>query len=171
MTDGQLDAGVGLRAAMRLTAASVAVITSRLEDLWVGATSTSVVSVSISPASVLVCLNRQAQTRAGIVSTGRFNVNLLHARQSDQARIFGSPEYQSERFRCGHWESDAHGLPALASAQALLHCSLAEMHEVGTHTVLVGAVEHTMSSGEYAPLLYGNGGYFTLLPKVSCQPA
>ena len=58
------------RLAMRRTAAGVAVVTTRRNDVPAGVTVSSFMSLSFAPPSVLVCLNGESRTLDAIRESG-----------------------------------------------------------------------------------------------------
>ena len=76
------------RAAMRQLAATVCVVTAGTGDGRRGLTATAVCSLSITPPSMLVCVNRQGAAHRAITENGCFCVNILGADQLDVAHRF-----------------------------------------------------------------------------------
>lgn len=107
-----------------------------------GFTATAVASVSDDPPMVLVCLNRKSSQNAAFKENGRFAVNLVPAGGREIADVFAGRTGLSgeERFRHGAWTAIATGAPVLVGSVMSLDCRLAEVHEMGTHTVFFGTV-------------------------------
>ena len=67
-----------------------------------------------------------------------------------------------ERFASPLWEKFATGAPALRDALVCFDCRLAQVLEVGTHSVLFGAVQDIRVSSRPSALLYVYRSYRTL---------
>ena len=155
---------VRFRAIMRNPVSSVAIIATGECGSRAGCTVTAVCSLSDSPPSLLVCLNRQSAARQAIVENQRFTVSYLDESQQEDADLLagrlgiqGDGKFSSER-----WQAGPDGLPCLKGAVAVLVCDLANMTEFGSHSILYGAVREAMSQDRSRPLLYGRGRYIAL---------
>lgn len=148
------------RTAMRKIASSVAVITSHARTGPVGITATSAVSVSMSPPSILICVNKATRLHDAVLKTQRFRVNYLADDQADVARAFGGM-FEGDRFSCGQWLSDTHHGPHLDDSLCSFACALSETTSFGTHSVFIGIVS-SASAGRQNPLMYCNGNFLNL---------
>lgn len=131
------------REAMSRLVAAVHVITTRSDDGRAGFTATAVVSVSDSPPTLLVCLNRRVRSAPAFRKSGIFVVNMLNGDQQKVADSFGGRLDLSgeRRFSVGHWHEGRLGAPCLTNALASFECTLMEARTIATHDVLVGRVE------------------------------
>jgi flavin reductase (NADH) len=154
-----------LRAGMRRLAASVCVITAVDSSGQRHAmTATAVTSVSDSPASLLVCVNRQAGLYDTLTQGNRFAVNVLSGHQSDISVLCAGSETGDARFTRGNW-GDSNGLPYLRDAQAVFFCNTARQLTHGTHLVVIGDIDKVLiTEGNVDPLLYADGNYRHLAP-------
>jgi flavin reductase len=148
----------GLRLAMRRLTSAVSVITTELDGCRYGMTATSVTSVSMTPPSLLVCINRLARLHDPLIRRGAFCVNILHAHDGEIAEAFGGARMDADRFACGAWD-DSHGLPHLVSAQANVFCELDAISSYGTHSIMIGKVGDVVVRGNVSPLIYEDGKY------------
>jgi flavin reductase (NADH) len=152
------------RALMRGFPTGVAVITA-LDRSGAphGMTCTSLASVSIAPPVLLVCLNVRSGTLAACTGSGRFAVNLLHARARYAAEVFSSAG--TDRFDSARWRpSDVLGVPWLTEdAFALAECVVADTVPVGDHVIVLGRVVNIAGSAN-TPLMYGLGQFATWQP-------
>ncbi|WP_240519344.1 flavin reductase family protein [Amycolatopsis antarctica] len=131
-----------------------------------GLTCTSLASVTLSPPTLLVCLNTGSGTLAALRQSGGFAVNLLHERGRRAAETFASRA--ADRFDRVRWcRSGTVGQPWLTDdAFALAECEVADTVAVGDHVVVFGrvvGVEHVPE----VPLLYGMrtfSSWFAALP-------
>lgn len=152
------DLGGNFRKAMRRLTSAVSVISTMHDGIRHGITVTSVTSVSMTPPSLLFCVNRASRLHDPVIRSGRFCVNILHAHQIDIADAFSGTR-GADRFLCGEWTSDDNEVPFLIPAQANIFCETDAMSSYGTHSIVIGKVHHVAVLGQVAPLLYQNGQY------------
>ena len=131
------------REAMSRLVAAVHVVTTQGESGRAGFTATAVVSVSDSPPTLLVCLNRRVHSAPAFRKSGIFVVNMLNGDQQKIADSFGGRlDLAGEhRFTVGHWHEGRLGAPCLTNALASFECTLVETRTIATHDVMVGRVE------------------------------
>jgi flavin reductase (DIM6/NTAB) family NADH-FMN oxidoreductase RutF len=160
---GEAD-GQNFRQAMRELASGVTVITCGEGEARNGCTATSVVSLSLSPPTLLVCLNLQTTTLASIRRAGSFCVNLLAAEHKDIAERFaGVGGFQGPgRFRVGDWAPLITGAPVLVDGLAAFDCRVEEILERHTHAILIGAVEAVRVPGAEKSLIHWRSRFETL---------
>lgn len=151
-----------LRAALRRVASSVAIVAAHGRSHPVGMTVTALSVVSLSPPSLLVCVNRSCQLHATILERRTFRISYLSHQQSEIASVFGGGKLQLERFSIGTWDLSATAGPALRDSLASFGCSLSGQLEYGTHTIFIGAVQDVQFT-EDQPLVYRDGGYRRLM--------
>ncbi|KZL21292.1 NADH:FAD oxidoreductase [Pseudovibrio axinellae] len=144
--------------------ASVHLLTSTGAAGRVGATVSSVCSVSDNPPTLLVCLNRTAKVNQIVKTNGVFSINTLIHDHTELSNVFaGQGELpMDERFAKGNWISLATGSPILNSARVSFDCQIKEVSEVGTHSVIFGEVV-AARLGEVAPaLIYLDRNYHSV---------
>lgn len=129
-----------------------------------GLTCTSVCSVSLSPPTLLVCLDNRSGTLRDLTVSGVFAVNLLHADGRSAAEVFAAA--CPDRFDRVAWECGAlRFLPRLTEdAHAVAECRVSQAVPVGDHTIVVGAVEEVTRMVGNDPLIYGQRRYGTWSP-------
>jgi flavin reductase (DIM6/NTAB) family NADH-FMN oxidoreductase RutF/nitroreductase len=158
------------RAAMRRLAATVCIVTIADKEGWNGMTATSITSVSMDPASVLVCVNSTASLHEPMRSGTRYCINVLRSSQVPQAGAFSSKKLKgAERFAPGAWEENAAGLPFLSDAQANLFCTIDQIVPYGTHTIFIGRVDEVRVAEDVAPLIYQDG-QFAVTARIPDYP-
>ncbi|MEE4454961.1 flavin reductase [Novosphingobium resinovorum] len=152
------------RSAMARLGAAVNVITTNGADGRFGMTASAVCSVSDDPATLLLCVNRNARMNGILKANGRFAVNVLSARQEEFSRCFAdSTLSMDERFgRCGPWHNMTGELPGLTGALAVFACTVASVTEVGTHSLFIGSVEQLLLGEEDEGLVYFGRRYHAL---------
>ncbi|MGK5496586.1 flavin reductase family protein [Streptomyces sp. URMC 125] len=135
----------------------VIITTADTDGIPYGLTCSSLSSVTLRPPTLQVCLTSSSRVLAVIRSTGRFAVNLLHARAREAASVFASPV---DRFAAVPWRPSPHlELPWLhRDAFAVAECLVARALEVGDHTMLFGEVT-AVDHDDDVPLLYGRRQY------------
>ena len=131
------------REAMSRLGAAVHVITTAGPAGKAGTTATAVCSVTDAPPTLLVCLNRRSQTNPVVLQNGVFCINTLGRSGAAMADLFaGRTGVQgADRFATGEWSVLATGSPVLTTAAVAFDCRIIEVHAVGSHNVLFGAVE------------------------------
>ncbi|MFB9948677.1 flavin reductase family protein [Rhizobium puerariae] len=154
---------VRFRAIMRNPVSSVAIVATGECGNRAGCTVTAVCSLSDSPPSLLVCLNRQSTARQAVIDNRRFTVNYLdESQQGDADLLAGRLGMQGEgKFSPERWETGPNGLPCLRGALAVLVCELADVTEFGSHSIFYGEIREAMVHDQARPLLYGQGRYLT----------
>jgi flavin reductase len=149
------------REAMSRLGAAVHVITTDGPFGKTGFTATAVVSVTDQPATVLVCLNRGAQSHPILRGNGVFCVNTLRAGDENIADTFAgrTKMERDRRFDVGQWQTLVTGSPALMSAVVALDCRVSEIKSVASHDIYFGIVEAIHSGPPGAALVYHDRAY------------
>jgi flavin reductase len=149
--------------AMRKLGSGAVLITTRCEARRFGMTATSLTSLSLSPPSLLICVNERASIHAPIAESGRFCINLLNRHQANLAQRFSIKPDGEARFEQGSWSEDEEGLPILNGCVANVACAAAQITSHGTHSIIIGNVLRVSGVQDGDPLLYLNGtfGRFT----------
>jgi len=153
------EVGPEFQSAMRGVGASVAVVTASHDGTRSGLTATAILSLSMSPPSVIVCVNRTSSFYSNVKRLSRFGINFLSDAQEEVARKFSSGVHQDERFAAGRWTIWPDGTPRLEGAAAALLCSADREMDYGTHAVVIGLVDDVIASSGAMPLIYQNGRY------------
>lgn len=151
-----------MREAMAECAGGVCVVTvgSGLERH--GLTVSSMTSVSLSPPTLLFCLNRQSSAWPLLERTRCFAVNVLAVHHSGVAdRFAGRLDRRSgDRFEGAEWRTLKTGAPVLGDAVAVFDCMVEQIIERYSHFVVFGRVcASQASSNQSGPLLYWRRNY------------
>ena len=152
------------RNAMRRLTGGVSVITAgRGKDIS-GMTVTSVTSLSVEPAALIVSVNRAASSWPRIRRHGFFGVNILNADQLDIAERFTGKDglKGAERFAGADWFTRASGVPLLSGALAAIDCEVEEVVERHSHAIVIGRVLDLEVSPRSAALAYWHGQYLAI---------
>jgi|SRR5579871_1741365 flavin reductase (DIM6/NTAB) family NADH-FMN oxidoreductase RutF len=149
------------REAMSRLGAAVHVVTTAGTGGKTGFTATAVCSVSDSPATLLVCLNRRSKSAPALLQNGVFCVNALPASEEKLADLFAgrSGVQLHERFAVGEWTTLKTGAPVLASAVVAFDCRTLEVKAVASHNVIFGAVEAVRLGAPGPALVYHERAY------------
>jgi len=131
------------REAMAHLSAAVSVITSYGPAGRCGITATAVCSVTDTPPTLLVCVNRNSALNAVIKANGRLCVNVLASEHEDVARHFAgiTQVTMEQRFGLHGWQLQDAAQPRLSDALASLEGRVTQVQEVGTHSVLLVELE------------------------------
>lgn len=147
------------RSAMRRYAASVTIVTAADASRRHGMTMTAVSSLSMSPPSMIICVN-QSTLLNDILHSGReFCVNVLRHDQADLCSAFSGGVPAQERFTDKYWRNCHDGLPYLRDAQSVIVCRKAAAIPYATHTIFVGTVVDVFLEDDVKPLLYRNATF------------
>ncbi|MFK4771637.1 flavin reductase family protein [Rhizobium sp. ZW T2_16] len=149
------------RAAMRIVATPVTVITTGAGDARHGMTASAVCSLSDQPPMIIACVNSKSAVLPYIRANGCFTANFLAEAQSALAERFAGMTkiYGPERFELGTWGTLATGAPVLHDALAAFDCRLECEYDSPTHAVLVGRVEAIMHEPASRSLVYAGGRF------------
>ncbi|NTF33640.1 flavin reductase [Rhizobium skierniewicense] len=153
------DLSLGFRNAMSRLAGAVNIVTTDGPAGKAGFAATAVCSVSDSPPTLLVCLNRNSSAYKFVVENGVVCVNTLAADQEQLSSLFGGKTPIEERFAAGEWNKLETGSPVLTGALCSFDCQIRTIHDGGTHDILICDVRDTVvNTGEEA-LIYFKRAY------------
>lgn len=146
--------------AMRSLCSGVCIVTSAFSGERYGITATAVCSISASPPTLLVSINRENALADIIRKSNSFAVNVLGEDQAELAKDFSIRLKGELRFSTATWENGFDNAPILPSSAAIFECSVIQQHAINSHLVFYGLVEN-VNSNENKPisLIYGNGEY------------
>jgi flavin reductase (NADH) len=147
------------RQAMAHLPAGVNIITTQGTAGRCGITASAVCSVTDSPPTILVCVNRGSASNTIFQRNGRLCVNVLSSEQEELAKHFAGMTKvpMEERFEWDIWEDDCDAdQPALREAIVKLQGSISECKEVGSHSVVFVTLDRIAVSAEGGGLVYFN---------------
>ena len=153
------------RLAMREFASGVAIVTCANGSERAGCTATALASLSLSPPSLVVCLERSSSTLSALKQAGAFAVNILAAQHRALASRFAGGKSGIEgdaRFDEGDWSSFMTGAPALVDALAALDCRVEDIVERHTHAIVIGDVRAVRVGVGESGLLHWRSRFETL---------
>ncbi|MBB4198090.1 hypothetical protein CCR94_20590 [Rhodoblastus sphagnicola] len=149
------------RDAMSALASPVHIIATDGKAGPAGLTVTALASVTDSPATLLVCVNRETASAPRFIDNGFFTVNSLAAQDRELSDIFAgrTDEHFEKKFTHGLWKRSVNGQPALLSALACFECKLTEVKDVGTHHIFFGEVLAVARPAAGPSLIYHHRAY------------
>ena len=128
---------------------AVTVITTDGPAGAAGFTASAVCSVTDSPPTVLVCMNRSSYAHRFFEGNGVLCVNVLSGTQQDLSALFANREVpMDERFARSPWQALATGAPALDGALVQLDGAIVATHAVGTHSVFIVELRQILQHAE-----------------------
>ena len=148
------------RNAMAQLGSAVSVITTDGPAGKFGFTASAVCSVTDSPPTLLVCMNRNSFANEHFKQNGTLCVNVLSSDHQDLSGVFANASLRSEeRFGYDNWQVLASGAPVLSSSVASFDCVIDTCHEVGSHSVFYCQVQAVRISEAPRGLVYFNRRY------------
>lgn len=139
---------------MARVASSVSIVTTRYDGAPVGVTVSSLVSLSLEPPLVLICLGTQMFMPVAIQEHGGFAVNILSTAQRELAlRFAGMLPDSTNRFAGVETRAAASGSPIILGCLAWLDCDVWNTYDGGDHVIIVGDIQAAAVQPERQPLL------------------
>ena len=175
MSDEPNQIGNAFRLAMRRTGQTVTVIACRdpkTGDRY-GLTASSVTSLSMTPPSILACINGDASIQPYLEPGLMISINVLGADQAQISHAFATEPEPADRFRHGSWD-DAPVTPELEEGktetptpflQDCASCILARVVKTiphSSHVIVIAEVQSAVTDPLRQPLIYHDGGYAQL---------
>ncbi|RMX04937.1 pyrimidine utilization flavin reductase protein F [Corticibacter populi] len=124
------------RNAMARLGAAVNIITTDGPGGRAGFTASAVSSVTDTPPTLLVCLNRSASVYPAFRDNQALCVNTLGPGHQHLSNLFGGKTPMAQRFAACDWKTAASGAPILAQAAVSFDCRVTSRTCIGTHEVL-----------------------------------
>lgn len=155
------------REGMSRLGAAVSLITTDGPEGRHGMTASAVCSITDTPPTLLVCINRTNRSHDLFNGNGTMCVNVLGGGHQDIANAFAG-RGDIERFTIGDWTTLSTGAPVLDGALASFDCRIAERVSIGTHSVFYARVE-AVRLGEAPPeaLIWFGRAYHMLPAETS----
>ncbi|MEU6114941.1 flavin reductase [Streptomyces sp. NPDC047117] len=135
-------AAADFREAMARLPAAVSVLTTDGPAGRCGLTVSAVCSVTDSPPTLLVCINRRSAQHEVFRTNGRLCLNVLDGGHEELARHFSGATgtTMAERFAWDLWEA-AEPVPVLRDAVVAAVGTIREVTPMGSHSVLFMGIE------------------------------
>ena len=144
------------RSAMAHLPAAVNIVTTDGPHGRVGITVSAVCSVSDSPPTVLVCVNRSSATHDIFKSNGEICINVLSGEHEELARHFSGATKvpMAERFGWDIWEENRASVPVLRDALVKIVGRISDHSVQGSHSVIFVQVDRIEVQQESDSLVY-----------------
>lgn len=150
---------IDFRNAMSLLTSAVNVITTVGTSGRHGFTASAVCSVTDSPATLLVCMNKASRSYTYFIENKILTVNVLAAHHQSISKVFSSKMSSEERFDHGVWTSLETGAPVLKDALVSFDCKIDQIQEVGTHAIFICSIVAIQQNQKKQSLVYFNRDY------------
>jgi flavin reductase (DIM6/NTAB) family NADH-FMN oxidoreductase RutF len=152
------------RDALSRVASSVSIVSTDGAHGIAGFTCSAVCSVTDEPPTIMVCVNRKSAANPIIKANGVLCVSSLGAEQVELSQMFAGVGRvpMKERFTGSYWGVLATGAPYCKTSRVALDCRVADIREVGTHSVIFAEVLSAVHAGDGEPLIYHSRNYATL---------
>jgi flavin reductase len=149
------------REGMARVAAAVHIVTAIDGGAVAGVTATAVCSVSDTPPTLLVCLNRKGRLHAMLQRGSAIAVNTLKAGQEQLAGLFAGQGAvpMDERFNCGIWQQRPNEAPTLLDCVVNFRCRVEDITQAGSHSIVICRVVDVQTGKAPEGLVYGARRY------------
>jgi flavin reductase (DIM6/NTAB) family NADH-FMN oxidoreductase RutF len=147
------------RGLMSRWATGVSVVTARHEGSDAGLTVNSLVSVTLAPPTVLVCLTTDADTLPVAEASRYFGASFLGADQRELSDRFARTIPRAEKFAGVALHRGPGGSALLDGNIGAVECRLVGRSLVHDHVLLTGEVVYTEPGRDAPPLLFYRSGY------------
>ena len=153
---------LGFRNAMARLGAAVNVVTTDGPGGRTGFTATAVCSVSDTPPSLLVCINRNSSAYEPVLANRVLCVNVTGHTHEPVCQLFAGKTPADQRFALGSWTSLETGAPVLDDALEAFDCRVSTIHSSGTHDLLICHVIAIKHRTDGRGLVYFDRAYRTI---------
>lgn len=150
------------RNAMARLGAAVNIVTTDGPGGLAGFAATAVCSVTDSPPTLLVCLNRGSSAYPAVDANRVLCVNTLERGHEDLSRLFGGKTPVKERFEGASWSLLETGAPALNDALISFDCRVKTISDGGTHDILICEVVAIRENEGGQALIYFDRQYHAI---------
>ncbi|KAF0173254.1 MAG: flavin reductase domain-containing FMN-binding protein [Rhodobacteraceae bacterium] len=152
------------RDAMRAFVGNCSLITTGNGEAATGLIVTSAISLSAEPPLLLACVNRSSSSWPVLKETGSFGWSSLgaaHQPVAERFSGFGGIKGPA-RYEGAEWETAVTGAKLLVGAPTAFDCTVEEMIDRATHSILIGRVQAIRTTPDAGALIYWNGAYRSL---------
>jgi len=152
------------RDAMRAFVGNCSLITVGAGDTASGLVVTSAISLSAEPPLLLACVNLTSSSLPLLRQYGCFGWSSLGAAHQPVAERFSGfgGVRGAARYDGADWQTAVTGARLLQGAPTAFDCTVEEMIDRATHTILIGRVQAIRTTPGAGALIYWNGGYRSL---------
>ena len=107
--------------AMRKMTSTVTVIASREGDTQYAMTAASVVSLTLEPPSMLICINKNASIHSILSEKAKLSINILSTDQKEFSELCSNKSRENDRFKGDDW-SYQDDIPYATNSVSYLFC-------------------------------------------------
>lgn len=152
------------RDAMRGLTGHCSLITVGSGEAATGLVVTSAISLSAEPPFLLACVNRASSSWPVLKEVGHFGWSALGAAHQGVAERFSGRGgvKGAARYEGAEWERAETGAQLLVGAPLALDCTVEEMIDRATHSIVIGRVRAIRSRAGAGALLYRDGEYLAM---------
>ena len=156
------------RTAMAHLPAAVSIITTDGPHGRLGITVSAVCSVTDSPPTILVCVNKNSAAHDVFKNNGKVGINVLAGEQEELARHFSGATQvpMDQRFAWDIWERNT-DVPVLADAHVKCIGTIEAITEQGSHSVLFIRLDRVEVNNDNNGLVYFNRAFHTIGAPVA----
>ncbi|MEM5471031.1 flavin reductase family protein [Hoeflea sp. AS60] len=157
----RLPSAAEFRDAMRNFVGNVSVLTAGKDDDRSGLVVTSAISLSADPPLLLACVNRASSTWPLIKRYGCFGWSALgagHQAIAERFTGFGGAK-GADRYAGASWVTAKTGAPLLEDAAVGIDCTVEEMIDRATHSIIIGRVQDIRIRSGQGAMIYWNGAF------------
>ncbi|ANS41025.1 4-hydroxyphenylacetate 3-monooxygenase, reductase component [Serratia inhibens] len=157
------------RDAMASLSAAVNIVTTDGPAGRCGITATAVCSVTDTPPTLLVCINRNSAMNPVFQENQQLCVNVLNHEQELMARHFAGMTDVSmeERFRLEEWQSGPLGQPVLRNTLASLEGEIVQIQSIGTHQVYLVQIRQIQVNAAGNGLIYFKRNFHPVMHEMT----
>jgi flavin reductase (DIM6/NTAB) family NADH-FMN oxidoreductase RutF len=135
----------------------VTVVTALDDTVPRGLAVNAFASISLDPATVMVCVQRTSSTHDCLFRAQHLAINILSTEQLDVVNRFAAKS--DDKFAGLDWQPGPYGSPLLERSSAHMEVEIRERLQASTHTVFICRVVHA-SVSERTPMVYSAGRFF-----------
>ncbi|WP_375423731.1 flavin reductase family protein [uncultured Friedmanniella sp.] len=150
-----------LRAACGRFATGVVIVAATTPDGPAGMAVNSFSSISLDPPLLGFGAARTSTTWPRLRGVGGFAVSVLAAAHGPLCRRFAQPG--TDRFSGREWTLSPAGHPVLPDGLGWFDCTIADLHPVGDHELVIAAVTAWSASQGGTPLVFHGGTFLDLV--------
>lgn len=154
---------------MRLVPGAVAIVATATDGQRTGLVATAWNSLTADPPTLLVCINRNASAHDMIKHAGAFSINLMPTQALETVAIFSAQRglNGSDRFFPDEWIDGPLGQPMFQHSIASFECTLEQMYDHGSHSILIGKVGEMQRPSLSTALLYLDGQFASAVQLIT----
>ncbi|GAB3785301.1 flavin reductase family protein [Nocardioides ungokensis] len=135
----------------------VTVVTAMDDDMPRGLAVNAFSSISLDPATVMVCVQRTSSTHDCLFRAQHLAINILSTDQVDVVTRFASKS--ADKFAGLDWTPGPFDSPLLERSSAQMEVEIRERLQASTHTVFICRVVHAACTDRH-PMVYSAGQFF-----------